>query len=625
MGELGLLRKRTLSASSGSKCSRSPSQPFEYLIVLDFESTCWKEKKFQTQEIIEFPAVLLNTATGDIESEFQYYVQPHEHPILSDFCHELTGITQELVDEGIPLRLCLKKFSKWLDGLCRDKGIAFSPVLRGRQSSSKAATFVTWSDWDLGVCLFNECRRKQLLKPPQLNSWIDLRATYRKFYNRRPQGLNGALQDLGITFEGRQHSGLHDSRNTARLAWRMAKDGCVLTTTKSLLSSLESGVKMGLPKAMPVDSSTAVTKLVSGEHHIAVRETLPAVQALHSPSTSPCNKRRKTDTRLSPCLGISHSSPTRKTIMPTAVSGQRTVRKTSDSREIVTMVSSPRSAKSKIPVRSPKAAVNRKLPSTTKISIVDQIYRDPSHEEISTADLLSTPNVKKQLSTTGLRSRDNSITCNTQHLNQTSNRNRTVFQTPQNCKTTIPNIQCNVSASRSVKLTKNLSISTSFKTPSHVGHPQSRTSNSSLVSLENTAGQKSLTSFCGFVTPTNSSIKTPNSTTSSMKGTPPLCGCGKRSKRRMAQTPGPNMGRFFFTCGAGSRPSNPQDKRKGCEFFKWESTVGTHINSSYSNSYQSSTNRSNTSLPFKQVGMTKGFPQRKSLGVRSAGLRPPIR
>lgn len=43
---------------------------------------------------VEFPAVLLNTSTGDIESEFHTYVQPQEHPTLSEFCTELTGITQ---------------------------------------------------------------------------------------------------------------------------------------------------------------------------------------------------------------------------------------------------------------------------------------------------------------------------------------------------------------------------------------------------------------------------------------------------------------------------------------------------------------------------------------------------
>lgn len=86
------------------------------------------------------------------------------------------------------------------------------------------------------------------------------------FYNKKPKGLNGALQNLGIQFEGREHSGtqkvldlskklnpnlkkkknidsfrlaspfvgLDDSRNTAQLAARMMRDGCVMKITRSL-------------------------------------------------------------------------------------------------------------------------------------------------------------------------------------------------------------------------------------------------------------------------------------------------------------------------------------------------------------------------------------------------------
>ena len=85
--------------------------------MLDFEATCWKDKQKKSQEIsedifrwqghtsvslvhsvsVEFPAVLLNTANGAIEAEFHHYVQPKENPTLSDFCRELTGITQVYV------------------------------------------------------------------------------------------------------------------------------------------------------------------------------------------------------------------------------------------------------------------------------------------------------------------------------------------------------------------------------------------------------------------------------------------------------------------------------------------------------------------------------------------------
>ncbi|NXI33286.1 ERI2 exoribonuclease, partial [Sterrhoptilus dennistouni] len=184
---------------------------------------------------VEFPAVLLNTSTGALESEFHMYVQPQEHPILSEFCTELTGITQNQVDEGVPLNICLSQFLKWIQKIQKEKNIIFSTDSQSNSTSeAKACAFVTWTDWDLGVCLHYECKRKQLRKPDILNSWIDLKATYRAFYNRKPKGLNGALQDLGIAFEGREHSGLDDSRNTARLAWRLICDGCVLKVTKSL-------------------------------------------------------------------------------------------------------------------------------------------------------------------------------------------------------------------------------------------------------------------------------------------------------------------------------------------------------------------------------------------------------
>ncbi|NXJ60795.1 ERI2 exoribonuclease, partial [Rostratula benghalensis] len=222
-------------ARSSGWAAAAAGQPFGYLIVLDFEATCWRETGPRRPEIVEFPAVLLNTSTGEIESEFHTYVQPQEHPILSEFCTELTGITQNQVDEGVPLNICLSQFLKWIQKIQKEKKVIFSSDIPSHSTSeAKPCTFVTWTDWDLGVCLHYECKRKQLRKPDILNSWIDLKATYRAFYNRKPKGLSGALQDLGIAFAGREHSGLDDSRNTARLAWRLICDGCVLKVTKSL-------------------------------------------------------------------------------------------------------------------------------------------------------------------------------------------------------------------------------------------------------------------------------------------------------------------------------------------------------------------------------------------------------
>jgi ERI1 exoribonuclease 2 len=75
-----------------------------YYIVIDFESTCWKDKRGlnPSPEIIEFPAVLYDAKRRTIPegSHFQQYVMPTEQPVLSNFCTELTGITQDKVDAG---------------------------------------------------------------------------------------------------------------------------------------------------------------------------------------------------------------------------------------------------------------------------------------------------------------------------------------------------------------------------------------------------------------------------------------------------------------------------------------------------------------------------------------------
>ncbi|KAF3687929.1 ERI1 exoribonuclease 2 [Channa argus] len=235
--ELGLLRQRSQS-SSGSKKVLLSNQIFSHLIVIDFESTCWREKSNYSQEIIEFPAVLLNTSTGEIESEFHTYVQPQEHPILSSFCSELTGITQMQVEAGIPLQMCLSRFNRWLQNLQLELGVVFprrQQIYTAPSPSQRLCTFLTWS-------------------------------------------------------------GLDDSRNTAKLAARMMRDGCVMKITRSL-ERAPSLVK-------PVFGNVTVDKK---ENPNAVEKANPLETnnpssfkfALASRQTKPCseNSTRKVDAR----------------------------------------------------------------------------------------------------------------------------------------------------------------------------------------------------------------------------------------------------------------------------------------------------------------------------------------
>lgn len=199
-------------------------QEFQYFVVIDFEATCDKERNPNPQEIIEFPSVLVNSMTGQLEASFQTYVRPAYHQNLTDFCKELTGIKQIQVDRGVSLSDALLMHDKWL----ADKGI----------KNTKFAV-VTWSNWDCRVMLENECRLKNIQKPPYFNRWINLKVPFLEMFGGVLGGercnLKMAVQLAGLVWEGRAHCGLDDARNTARLLSNLMHRGFKFSITNQMI------------------------------------------------------------------------------------------------------------------------------------------------------------------------------------------------------------------------------------------------------------------------------------------------------------------------------------------------------------------------------------------------------
>ena len=133
---------------------------------------------------------------------------------------------------------------------------------------------------------------------------------------------------------------------------------------------------------------------------------------------------------------------------------------------------------------------------------------------------------------------------------------------------------------------------------------------------------KKRTQYEAFKTPIN--VETTKCKLPCLKRTPPMCGCGHRSTRRMVQTPGPNVGRLFFTC--------PQKKSKlgrncGCGFFEWESNGKSPMTSSMTkcNSGRVGTRtvaQSYLTSPFPQPKFSTPFSScsKKTLGIRTVPL-----
>ena len=86
------------------------------IIVIDVEATCWKKGVFsRKKETIEIGAVrLLRDRDESRWPEFQTFVRPRRLPVLSTFCRDLTGITQDEVDAAPTFPEALELFLDWL-------------------------------------------------------------------------------------------------------------------------------------------------------------------------------------------------------------------------------------------------------------------------------------------------------------------------------------------------------------------------------------------------------------------------------------------------------------------------------------------------------------------------------
>ncbi|KAK9802911.1 hypothetical protein WJX73_005540 [Symbiochloris irregularis] len=171
-------------------------------------------------EIIEFSCCVLEADSLSIIADFQEYVRPTQNPILTAFCTQLTGISQDRVNAGIPLAEAMTRLHAWLHE-------------RGFLAPGCRLLPVTWSEWDLKIQLESECKWRQIAIPGYLRRWHDLRPTCKQMHVSRVNGLRGSVEAAGLQWQGRLHSGIDDARNTAALAAHLIRRGAVLNVTGS--------------------------------------------------------------------------------------------------------------------------------------------------------------------------------------------------------------------------------------------------------------------------------------------------------------------------------------------------------------------------------------------------------
>lgn len=171
------------------------------ILVVDVESTCWEndqEKGDQKNEIFQIGMTAVNndkiTNIKDIKIKPQY-------SSISNFCKNLTGMTQEKIDkEGVSIK---------------EGYNAFKDII------SQYSTWASWGKYD-----YNQISKMcELYNIPQVaqKDHINIRELFAKKIlgsdnpHDAPNNPKIAMEQLGLKFEGRNHDGADDALNIAKL------------------------------------------------------------------------------------------------------------------------------------------------------------------------------------------------------------------------------------------------------------------------------------------------------------------------------------------------------------------------------------------------------------------------
>lgn len=167
-------------------------------IILDLEASCWKKKeKGQINEIIEIGAIAINEE-GEKLGEFAEFIKPKVHPILSDFCKELTSITQAEIDSAKNFPEVIASFWEWI-GL-----------------NENSYFLCSWGFYDK-TQFGKDCKLHELDR-----SWLEPHISVKHQYAKikalhKACGMARALDLEGMKLEGRHHRGIDDARNISRI------------------------------------------------------------------------------------------------------------------------------------------------------------------------------------------------------------------------------------------------------------------------------------------------------------------------------------------------------------------------------------------------------------------------
>lgn len=168
----------------------------DYIVVVDIEATCWpglQEQGTQPHEIIEIGLCHLNIATGERSNKESILIKP-QFSTVSQYCTDLTTLTQEDVNQGVSLQQACEDLHK----------------------RYRKRVWASYGDYDR-IQFDRECRSKGI-KYPWSPKHINVKTLFALKHSLKNEiGMSRALDHINEELVGTHHRGADDAWNTALL------------------------------------------------------------------------------------------------------------------------------------------------------------------------------------------------------------------------------------------------------------------------------------------------------------------------------------------------------------------------------------------------------------------------
>lgn len=170
------------------------------ILIVDLEASCWENNppKGQVSEIIEIGFCLLNIKTGVVSNSNSILVKP-QRSTISPFCVDLTGITQDMVDNnGLPFQEACKKLQE--------------------EYNVEQYPWASYGLYDLKQ-VRTQCTESKI-QYPFSHVHINVKNFFYKLKKLdRPVNMKNALKMLGMSLDGSHHRGMDDAKNIAKILY----------------------------------------------------------------------------------------------------------------------------------------------------------------------------------------------------------------------------------------------------------------------------------------------------------------------------------------------------------------------------------------------------------------------